>query len=132
MKHYLILCLFACFVSVKASSQVTVTQALKGRANAEEPSLLAKDAIKLVGKDVYVCDMVDNYKAINDSLKLLYVGSPSAKGMLIVVLKGHRVHFNHSEYTLSKIRVSGKVVLYNGKPTIIVTNDMQLATRIQI
>jgi hypothetical protein len=65
MKHYLILCLFACFVSVKVSSQVTVTQALKGRANAEEPSLLAKDAIKLVGKDVYVCDMVDNYKAIN-------------------------------------------------------------------
>lgn len=73
MKYYLVLCLFIC-VTVKASAQITVEQALKGRANAEEPLLLAREAIKLVGKDVYVCDVVDSYKTINDSLKLLYIG----------------------------------------------------------
>jgi hypothetical protein len=131
MKHHLILCLFICYLSVKASAQVTVTQVLKGRANAEEPSLLAKDAIKLVGKDVYVCDMIDSYKAINDSLKLLYIGK-SSDSKLTVVLQGHGVHFNPSDYTLSKIHITGKVILYNGKPAIVVTDDHQLGTRIEI
>ena len=84
----LVFCIVLAFSSFGASAQVTVQQYLIGRANAEEPSILAKDAIKLVDKDVYVYDQVDSYKALNDSLGIAYMGKRSSNELLAVVFKG--------------------------------------------
>jgi len=128
----LVFCIVLAFSSFGASAQVTVQQYLIGRANAEEPSILAKDAIKLVDKDVYVYDQVDSYKALNDSLGIAYMGKRSSNELLAVVFKGLGKKLDLTQWVLSKLHVSGKVILYQGKPTIIVTDATQLATQIQI
>ena len=132
MKHLVLFIIIAFSITTKVTAQLKAEQALIKSANPEEPSLLAKNAIKLVGKEVYVCDSLDSYSIANDTLKLLYIGNKLLGTSLLVVLKGGKVHFNPSDFQLSKMRISGKVVLYNDVPAIIVTSDTQLAKRIQI
>jgi hypothetical protein len=129
---YLVFYVVLAFSSLKASAQVTVQQYLTGRANAEEPSILAKDAIKLVGKDVYVYDVVDSYQIVSDSLSIAYIGKRPTSQLLVVIFKGIGKKLNLTQWLYSKLHVSGKVILYDGKPAIIVTDATQLAIQIQI
>ncbi len=131
MKHLAFFIIIA-LITTKATAQLKPEQALSKRANPEESSILAQTAVKQVGKEVYVCDRLDSFTIKNDTLKLLYIGDKSSGNSLLVVLKGNKIHFNPSDFQLSKMRISGKVVLYNNIPAIIVTSDTQLATRIEI
>jgi hypothetical protein len=128
----LVLCIIITLITTKATAQLKVEQVLSKGANPEEPSISAQIAIKQIGKEVYVCDKLDRYSITNDTLKLLYIGDRSLRNSLLVVLKGKKLHFNPSDFQLSKMRISGKVVIYNNVPAIIVTSDTQLAKHIQI
>jgi len=132
MKHFILFIIIAFSVVYNVKAQSKVEQTLMKSANPEEQSLSAKSAIKQLGKEVYVCDTLDSYTIKNDSLKLLYIGNKSLGTSLLVVLKGNKVHFNPSSLLMSKMCVSGKIVLYNNEPAIIVTNDIQFAKHIQI
>jgi hypothetical protein len=131
MKHMLILA-FVTLLTLRVSAQTSVQEALKGRMNPDEPALSAKDARKLVGSDVYVCDTVYSYKVINDTLVVLYIGTRTQKDALAILIKGSNILSDPSIWIESKMHVSGKVILYKRKPAIVVIDSLQLGTRIQI
>jgi len=128
---YLLLA-FLLLIVTASSAQQSIEQALKGKANAEEPSLSAYEAVTLIDKEVYVCDTVYGFKIVNDTLKMIFLGKKGSKHVLTVILKGKDTRLEPNEWEGSKICVSGMVILYNGRPTIIVNNWGQLGTRIQI
>lgn len=132
MKHLLLLASFVILLTFKASAQQSVKQILKGRVNAEEPALTAKEATKLIGKEVYVADTVYNCTTINDSLKVLYLGNKKPKQALAILLKGNKIKTDPKEWVGNKIHVSGNVILYKNSPAIVVTDTRQLGMRIQI
>jgi len=132
MKHRLLIASFVILLAFKASAQQSIKQILKGRANAEEPLSTAKEAMKLIGKEVYIADTVYGWSTINNSLKVLYLGNKKPKQALAILLKGNEIKINPKECIGSKMYVSGNVILYKNRPTIIVTDTYQLGMRIQI
>jgi hypothetical protein len=132
MKHLLLLASFVILLTYKASAQQSVQQVLKGSANAVEPSLTAKEAIKLVGKVVYVSDIVCRGTFINDTLKVLYLRSRKPQQSFAIILKGEIAKVYSQASIGRRINVSGKVITYQHRPAILVTNASQLGTRIQI
>jgi hypothetical protein len=134
MKYLLILSfltLFTCKASAQSKQEV---EKLLGHKimNQEEPALSAIDARKLVGSDVYVSDTVYSYKVINDTLVVLYIGTRTRKDALAILIQGSNIISDPSTWIDSKMHVSGKVILYKRKPAIVVTDSLQLGTRIQI
>lgn len=127
-----IIMILVCLLTYHVSAQQSMESLLKGRANALEPSLSAKDATKLVGKDIYICDTVFNYKYVNDSLKMLLIGNKQSKRSLTIILKGNNIISEPKTWVGRKLCVEGVVILYKNRPAIIVTNRERLGTRIQI
>lgn len=134
MKHLLIIA-FVALLTFKATAQSKQeVETLLGHKimNQEEPALSAMDARKLVGSEVYVSDTVYSFKVINDTLVVLYIGTRTQKDALAILIKGSNIISDPRTCINSKMHVSGKVILYKRKPTIVVTDSLQLGTRIQI
>jgi hypothetical protein len=94
--------------------------------------LTAKEAVKLVGKEVYVSDVVYSCAFINETLNVLYLGSRKPQQSLAIMLKGKIAKLYSQASIGRRINVSGKVITYHHRPAIVVTNARQLGTRIQI
>ncbi|WP_345948077.1 hypothetical protein ABDD95_14580 [Mucilaginibacter sp. PAMB04274] len=131
----LLIIAFVALLTCKASAQTKEeVEKLLGHKlmNQDEPGLSAVEASKLVGSDVYVNDTIYSYKVINDRLVVLYIGTRTQKDALAILIKGRNIISDPRTWIDSKMHVSGKVTLYKRKPAIVVTNSLQLGTRIQI
>ncbi|GAB2705050.1 hypothetical protein GCM10027037_33420 [Mucilaginibacter koreensis] len=105
---------------------------MKGRVNAEEPTMPTKDAVSHKGAEVYIYDAVTGYKVINSSLTLLYVGGRYPNQLLTVLIQGLKTNKECINARKGKWHFSGIVSSYKGRPAIIVTNAVQLGPKIQI
>ena len=105
---------------------------LSKRANPNEPGLTAKQAIDKIGKEVYIRDTIFNHKIFNNHYRILYVGDRDTSKALHVIIKNPKIHVEAESSIISYGGFSGKIVLYKGKPSIIIKEDLQLATRIQL
>ena len=135
MKRLILLASFVTLLTFKVSAQSKQeVETLLGHKimNQEEPALSAKNARKLVGSDVYVSDTIYSYKVINDTLVVLYIGTRTHMDALAILIEGSNIISDPSTWINSKMHVSGKVILYKRKPAIVVTDSLQLGTRIQI
>jgi len=133
MKHlFLLICALIC-LAYKGLAQQSVEQLLKGKANGSfEPSITAKGAAKLIGTEVYICDSVFNYKNVNDTLKILFMGNRKRNKALLIIIKGRNTVLNPGSWVGARMCVTGTVISYGDKPAIVVTSDRQLGVRIQI
>jgi hypothetical protein len=132
MKHYLPLFFFLMSFATKSMAQQARVDQLLSRMNPEEPALTSKEIINHIGDDVYIKDTIAGYKIINKSFKLLYIGNRYPNHVMIIMLKGEKVNRELHLWTKGIGHFSGKAIMYNGKPAIIVTNSVQMGTRIQI
>lgn len=121
-------------VPLTAHSQDTskVVIGLILRANPEAPGMSGKEAINHVGSEVYVRDTVFNYKIINRSLSILYVGDRDIEKALNIIVKGNKAKINAKDWKNVLGHFRGKVVFYKNSPAIIITDWHQLGTEIEI
>ncbi|MBS1528566.1 MAG: hypothetical protein JST19_23165 [Bacteroidetes bacterium] len=120
--------------SAFAFSQDTtkLRNAIIKRANPDEPGLTAKQAINHVGQDVYVRDTIFKYKIVTNNYKIFYVGDRDTSRSLRVIIKNDKILIEPPTWLMSFGSFSGKVILIGSTPSIIVTKDWQLATRVGI
>lgn len=109
-----------------------IREGLIKRANSDEPGMTAKEATKHIGSEVYVRDTVYDYKIINRSEIILYVGDRDTKKALNILIKGNQKKINIKDWKNKLGSFSGRIMMKKGKPTISITNLTQLGTRIEI
>lgn len=115
MKKILFLATFLCFAFM-AKSQTTIS---------------IKEVAKHIGEEVTICDSVYTTRALNN-LTLINLGAEFPKQLLTVVIyKADLTKFKEPEktYLQKKICVTGKLVLFNEKPQIVVTEPKQLSLK---
>ncbi|HWD90155.1 MAG TPA: hypothetical protein VG367_18635 [Mucilaginibacter sp.] len=105
---------------------------LTKRANPDEPGLTAKQAIDQLGKDVYVRDTIFNYKIVSKGYRIFYVGNRDTSKSLHIIIKNSEIQIEPPRWLMSFGSFSGEIILYEGQPSIIITDYRQLATRIQL
>ncbi len=106
---------------------------LQKMANPEDPGLPIKDVINHIGSDVYIRDTIRGYKIVNHSLRLLFIGGKYPNQVLTIIIKGRKLNKEIPLWFKSGIgHFSGKAILYEGKPAIIITSNMQLSTVVMI
>jgi hypothetical protein len=92
--------------------------------------IAAKDAAKHMGKLVTITEKVCGGKLMESGLTILNIGSLAPKPELTVTIPAaDRSKFKgkpEEDYKGKDVTVSGKVVTYNGKPAIMVTDPKQL------
>ncbi|HMI62292.1 MAG TPA: S1/P1 nuclease [Puia sp.] len=100
----------------------------KAAATTEQPatakSIDIKDAANHIDEYAKVCAMVYGYKAL-DGLTLLNLGASYPDQLMTVVLKGAAKE-SAASIDGKTICVTGKIILYKGKPEIIVTDPAML------
>ncbi|RZK60455.1 MAG: hypothetical protein EOO91_01430 [Pedobacter sp.] len=87
-----------------------------------------KDIAKHIGDSVTICDSVYTTRALN-GLTLINLGAAFPKQLLTVVIyKADLAKFTEPEktYLNKKVCVTGKLVLYNEKPQIVLTEAKQI------
>lgn len=87
-----------------------------------------KDISKHIGDTVTICDSVYTTRALN-GLTVLNLGATFPKQLLtIVIYKADLAKFTEPEktYLNKKVCVTGKLVLYNDKPQIVVNDVKQI------
>jgi len=100
--------------------------------NPDEPGITAKQAIESIGEDVYVRDTIFNYKIVNKNYRIFYVGNRDTSKSLQIIIKNYKIKLKAEDWKNAYRSFSGKVILNKGKPSIIITDDWQLGTRIQL
>lgn len=115
--------------NTQAFAQKSVTEMLSTKMNANDTGILAKGARELIGVNVYVCDIVKDYKLKKKQITRVDLGSEASLQNLVIIFN-ETININKKGLLGSKICVSGKVVKYRGRPTIIVSDQHQLATQI--
>lgn len=86
------------------------------------------DVSKHIGETVTICDSVYTTRALN-GLALINIGAAFPKQLLTVVIyKADLAKFTEPEksYLNKKVCVTGKLVLYNEKPQIVVNEVKQI------
>jgi micrococcal nuclease len=95
-----------------------------------QKKIAAKDAVNHKGETLMICDKVFNTEVSKtENTTLLYVGSEDGRYLTILVKGPEHPKFNwHPERDFKgrAICVTGKIVDYNGKPAIYVTEASQL------
>ncbi|WP_107831110.1 hypothetical protein ABZR88_22055 [Mucilaginibacter yixingensis] len=131
---FLICFIFFCQLSkISAQSKRSVDSLLGHRIlNQEEQAITAKEAAKMMGKDVYLYDEVRSYRTINDSLTVLTVGGLRRTEQILILIKGSETNRECKNARRGKWHFGGVVSKYKGRPAIVVTRAEQLGTRIQI
>lgn len=106
---------------------------LNGKTNHEEKHVPIKEVIQHLSSDVYIYDTISSTKTVNDTLRLLYLGGKSPKNVLTIIIKGKKVNQGlHFLRDGNASHFSGKVILYEGKPAIVITNLLETGVQIQI
>jgi len=133
MKYFFLLTCFVILLVFRVSAQANVYSVLQKMANPEDPGLPIKDVINHIGSEVYIRDTIFGYKIINHSLKLLFIGGRYPNQVLTIIIKGRKLNKEIRLWFKSGIgHFSGKAILYEGKPAIIITSNMQLSTVVMI
>jgi hypothetical protein len=134
IKGLIILLVFALILPAFAYSQDTTRLGnfLSKRANPDERGLTAIQAIDSVGKEVYIRDTVFNQTTFNKNYRVFYVGNRDTSKALHVIIKNTKIQVEELKWLMHPGAFSGKCVLHKGKPSIIITNEGQLATRIEL
>ncbi|RZK60217.1 MAG: hypothetical protein EOO91_02215 [Pedobacter sp.] len=112
MKNITLLALLL-FIGINAKSQTKID---------------IKDISKHIGDTVTICDSVYTTRALN-GLTLINLGAAFPKQLLTVVIyKADLAKFTEPEkiYLNKKVCITGKVVLYNEKPQIVLTEAKQI------
>jgi hypothetical protein len=133
--NFIVLILLFFFVFTKTSSGQEIQPSkdpLEIIATHEEPALTARDAAHLVGQEVYIRDTIAGVKLIRPSLKLLYLGAPSPHQTFTILFKGKEVVKKLSTWKRGIGHFSGAVLMYHGKPAMIITNIYQTGTRVMM
>jgi hypothetical protein len=121
------------FAYTASAQQTKIGSALQKKANLEEPGMPIKDVISHIGSDVYVRDTISEHRIVNDSTKLLYLGGKYPKQVLTIIIKGKKLNKQLASWFKEEIgHFSGKAILYESKPAIIITSEDQLKIKIQI
>jgi hypothetical protein len=94
-----------------------------GRKNTIKP-LAVEQVAQHIGDSIEVCSKVTGVKIL-ENMALVNMGGEYPNQLLTVVLKGDNIKFAH-EMDNKKVCVSGKVIMYKGKPEIVVTDPQQL------
>lgn len=101
--------------------------------NPEELHIPTDDLKKYIGKGGYIYDNIWGVKVINDTLKVLYVGGRYPYHKVSILIQGHKTIQQLSHlYDGVASHFSGKVVMYEGKPAIIITRDTQILEQIML
>lgn len=121
-------------LACRASCQkVDVQSALSKSAFIEEPpSFPSQEIINHIGSEVYIIDTIAGYKVINKRLKLLYLGYNYPHQLVTVVISGRKTNRILELCKAGMGYFSGKAVMYEGKPAIIITDPYQVTRRIQL
>jgi len=93
-----------------------------------QTTISIKDISKHIGETVTICDSVYTTRAL-PNLTLINLGAEFPKQLLTVVIyKADLEKFKEPEklYLNKKVCVTGKLVLYNDKPQIVVNEPKQL------
>lgn len=105
-----------CFICIAAKSQTKID---------------IKDSSKHIGDTVTICDSVYTTRALG-GLTLINLGAAFPKQLLTVVIyKADLAKFTEPEntYLNKKVCVTGKLVLYNDKPQIVINEPIQIDLR---
>ncbi|HVW94497.1 MAG TPA: hypothetical protein VHA56_00845 [Mucilaginibacter sp.] len=107
---------------------------LAGSCHAQK-KIAAKDAVNHSGQTVTVCDKVYTAEAVKGGNNtLLYLGSATGQYLTVLVKGPDNPKFNwhpETDFKGRRICVTGKVVDYQGKPAIYVTEASQVKTDTQ-
>ena len=97
------------------------------------PGLPLIEAVKHLGENVYIRYAIAEKKLINDSLTILYLGGNYPDHTLSIIIKGKELNtLTASWWNKHKIgHFHGIVILYEGKPAIIITSHWQLGTAVE-
>ncbi|PWG80655.1 hypothetical protein DDR33_11575 [Pararcticibacter amylolyticus] len=132
MKSPAIILLFILLYTSGYSQRPSVEEALKNMANVQMPHIqTSPDMTKYEGKDIYVCDTITDYKIINDSLKLFYLGNQSGKYNMTIVIKSSTIKV-YPGWKGHRQCFKGLVTRYEGKPAIIITQSGQIGVFVEI
>jgi len=134
-KPLIIICLFLIFrlSNAEAQNATELDFLLKSQKILEDTGTPAKDIVNHIGSNVYVRDTVSEVKTVNDSLTLLYIGGKYPKHQLTIIVKGEKLNKQtFLGWNNGYRHFSGIVILYEGKPAIVITSLEQLAIQIQI
>lgn len=103
--------------------------AVKAPAANEPPAVAIKieDVDKHIGEKVTIVSKMYGYKAL-DGLTLIDLGAENPDQLLTVVLRGKAVDA-YKDLNLKTISVTGKLVLYKGKPEIIITEPGDISLK---
>ena len=134
MKRLIILsCLLALLAFKAMAQQAKEDVALAKLGIIEEPPAFpTREIISHIGSEVYIRDTIAGYKIINKHLKLLYLGNNYPNQLVTIVIKGRKTNRKLKLYQVGIGHFSGKAMMYQGKPAIIVTDVHQTGTRVQI
>ena len=136
MKYLFLIVSLTVLSGLKVSAQQKSVEALlRGKMNQEEPGLSAKEVINHLNANIYIVDTIYKHQIVNKKLMYLYVGGSYANPELIVIVKGNNKELKvraRKDWTTGLIHLSGKAILYNGKPAVVVTSGYQFGMQIQI
>jgi hypothetical protein len=134
MKCLFIIFSFLILLTFNAFGQQTkLDSVLHNRANQEDPGTPLNLVINHIGSEVYVRDTVSDYKIVNDSLTLLYIGGKYPNQVLTILIKGEKLNKQTAPWWKNAIgHFSGLAILYEGKPAIVIISQRQLGTVIMI
>lgn len=96
-----------------------------------QTTISIKEVSKHIGEEVTICDSVYTTRALAN-LTLINLGAEFPKQLLTVVIyKADLTKFKEPEktYLNKKICITGKLVLFNEKPQIVVTEPKQIVVK---
>lgn len=133
MKYFVLLFSFVILLAYKVSAQANVDSVLRKMAIPEDPGLPIKDVINHIGSEVYIRDRIYGYKIVNHSFRLLFIGGKYPNQVLTIIIKGRKLNKEIPLWFKNGIgHFSGKALLYEGRPAIIITSNRQLSTAVMI
>jgi|GEM_PF-608279 hypothetical protein len=133
MKYFVLLFSFVILLAYKVSAQANVDSVLRKMAIPQDPGLPIKDVINHIGSEVYIRDTIYGYKIVNHSLRLLFIGGKYPNQVLTIIIKGRKLNKEIPLWFKNGIgHFSGKALLYEGRPAIIITSNRQLSTTVMI
>jgi DNA/RNA endonuclease YhcR with UshA esterase domain len=95
-----------------------------------QKKIAAKDAAKHAGETITICDKVYNTEVVSGSnTTLLYLGSETGQYLTVLVKGPENPKFKwhpETDFKGRNVCVTGKIVDYNGKSAIYVTQPSQL------
>jgi hypothetical protein len=132
MKYVYVIFFIIAFSFIASAQKMPLEKVLEN--TRQEPGIKAMEVKGHIGEDVYVVDTIYSAKLQSEKIMYLYVGKNNLMSELTIIVKGtdKDLKMVRKNWVGGMIHVSGKVVLLDNKPVIIVTDSNQFGIRIQI